>query len=70
LQYNYLTKRKMKIIDIGINLMYRSLNEDREQMVQATIEAGVNPLRITGTRERSSMYAAKIRNLEKLAKQD
>ena len=49
----------MKIIDIGINLMHRSFNEDREQVVQAAIEAGVSPLIITGTSEKSSLYAAK-----------
>jgi len=49
----------MKIIDIGINLMHRSFNEDREQVVQTALEAGVSPLIITGTSERSSMYAAK-----------
>ncbi len=49
----------MKIIDIGINLMHRSFNEDRERVVQSAIEAGVSPLIITGTSERSSVYAAK-----------
>ena len=49
----------MKIIDIGINLMHRSFNEDREQVVQSAIDAGVSPLIITGTSERASVYAAK-----------
>ena len=49
----------MKIIDIGINLMHRSFNEDREQVVQAAIEEGVTPLIVTGTSERSSVLAAK-----------
>lgn len=49
----------MKIIDIGINLMHRSFNEDREQVVESAIEAGVTPLIITGTCERSSIEAAK-----------
>ncbi|MDR2954769.1 MAG: TatD family hydrolase [Prevotella sp.] len=49
----------MKIIDIGINLMHRSFNEDREQVVQSAIDAGVSPLIITGTSERSSIIAAK-----------
>lgn len=31
----------MKIIDIGINLMYWSFNEDREQVVQSSIQVGV-----------------------------
>lgn len=49
----------MKIIDIGINLMHRSFNDDREQVMQSAIEAGVSPLIITGTSERSSSLAAK-----------
>lgn len=49
----------MKIIDIGINLMHRSFNEDREQVVESAIEAGVTSLIITGTSERSSIEAAK-----------
>jgi len=56
---NFLMKNEiMKIIDIGINLMHRSFNEDREQVVQASIEAGMSPLIITGTSEKSSMLAA------------
>lgn len=49
----------MKIIDIGVNLMHRSFDEDREQVVQSAIEAGVSPLIMTGTSERSSIQAAK-----------
>ena len=49
----------MKIIDIGINLMHRSFNDDREQVVQSAIEAEVSPLIITGTSEKSSIIAAK-----------
>ncbi len=49
----------MKIIDIGINLMHRSFNEDREKVLQSAIDEGVSPLIITGTSEKSSMLAAK-----------
>lgn len=49
----------MKIIDMGINLMHRSFNEDREQVVQSAIEVGVSPLIITGTSEKASILAAK-----------
>ncbi|MDU1906557.1 MAG: TatD family hydrolase [Dysgonomonas sp.] len=49
----------MKIIDIGINLMHRSFNEDREQVVKDAIDEGVSPLIITGTSERSSVEASK-----------
>lgn len=44
-------------IDIGINLMHRSFGSDREQVVQAAIEAGVSPMIITGTSVRSSEAA-------------
>lgn len=49
----------MKIIDIGINLMHRSFNEDREHVIKSAAEAGVTPLIITGASERSSAIAAK-----------
>jgi TatD DNase family protein len=49
----------MKIIDIGINLMHRSFNDDREQVVRSAAEAGISPLIITGTSEKSSVLAAK-----------
>lgn len=49
----------MKLIDIGINLMHRSFNDDREKVVQDSAHEGVSPLIITGTSERSSIQAAK-----------
>ena len=49
----------MKTIDIGINLMHRSFNEDREKVVRDAAAVGVSPLIITGTSERSSVEAAK-----------
>lgn len=49
----------MKIIDIGINLMHRSFDDDREQVVDDALFEGVSPLIITGTSERSSLQAAK-----------
>ncbi|MDR2848497.1 MAG: TatD family hydrolase [Bacteroidales bacterium] len=48
----------MKYIDIGINLMHKSFNEDREKVVKTAETAGVSPLIITGTSERSSREAA------------
>lgn len=47
----------MKIIDIGINLMHRLFNDDREKIVIDAAQAGVSPLIITGTSERSSIQA-------------
>jgi len=49
----------MKIIDIGINLMHRSFNEDREKIVLDAERVGVSPLIITGTSERGSIASAK-----------
>ena len=47
-----------QLIDIGINLMHKSYNEDRDQVVSRAAEAGVSPLIITGSSERSSIEAA------------
>lgn len=47
----------MKIIDIGINLMHRLFNDDREKIVIDAAQVGVSPLIITGTSERSSSQA-------------
>ena len=48
----------MKLIDIGINLMNPSYDKDRDEQVKAAGEAGVSPLIITGSGERSSLAAA------------
>ena len=47
----------MKLIDIGINLMNSSYDRDREEVVKAAAAAGVSPLIITGSGERSSLDA-------------
>lgn len=47
------------LIDIGINLMHRSFNEDRELLVEKAAAEGVTPLIITGTSLRSSSEAAR-----------
>ncbi len=47
------------MIDIGVNLMHRSFNEDREQLVEKAAASGVSPLIITGTSLRSSKEAAR-----------
>lgn len=49
----------MNIIDIGVNLMHRSFNDDRENVVISAASQGVSPLIITGTSERSSVQASK-----------
>jgi len=49
----------MKIIDIGVNLMHKSYNRDREQVVQNAEKAGVSPLILTGTSERNSTETVK-----------
>jgi TatD DNase family protein len=48
----------MKLIDIGINLMHSSLKLDRADVIKRDESAGVSPLIITGTGERSSREAA------------
>jgi len=53
----------MRIIDIGVNLMHRSFNNDRENVVEDACLDGVTPLIITGTSERSSIEASKYASL-------
>ena len=48
----------MKLIDIGINLMNSAYDRDREEVIQAAAAAGVSPLIVTGSGERSSLDAA------------
>lgn len=48
----------MNIIDIGLNLMDKSFNVDREQIVDRAVEAGVSSMIITGTSQRSSIQAS------------
>jgi TatD DNase family protein len=48
---------KYDLIDIGVNLMHRSFNKDREELIQNAKNLGVTPLILTGTTERSSSQA-------------
>ena len=48
----------VKLIDIGVNLMNSSYGKDRDELVKAAAAAGVTPLVITGSGERSSLDAA------------
>ena len=54
-----------QLIDIGINLMHRSFNPDRADIVRNAEKAGVTPLIITGTSVRDSEAAAKYAGLYK-----
>jgi TatD DNase family protein len=47
----------MRFIDIGVNLMNRSFNSDRERVVLEAEKSGVCPLIITGSSEASSRAA-------------
>lgn len=47
------------IIDIGVNLLHRSFQQDREQVVERALNKGVSPLIITGTSLRNSVEAAR-----------
>jgi len=49
----------MKIIDIGVNLLHRSFNNDREDVVNQAEQEGVSPLILTGTSERNSIETVK-----------
>lgn len=49
----------MKIIDIGVNLMHRSFNDDRDDIVEDARFEGVSPLILTGTSERNSIESVK-----------
>ncbi|NDW19878.1 hydrolase TatD [Dysgonomonas sp. 216] len=49
----------MKIIDIGVNLMHRSFNVDREQVIDDAAFEGVSPLILTGTSVRNSIETVK-----------
>jgi TatD DNase family protein len=48
----------LQLIDIGINLMHKSFSADRDLVVSRAAAAGVSPLIITGSSERSSIEAA------------
>lgn len=48
-----------QLIDIGVNLMHRSFQQDREQVVEKAVAHCVTPLIITGTSLRSSQEAAR-----------
>lgn len=50
---------KQPLIDIGVNLMHRSFQQDREEVVARAAASGVTPLVITGTSLRSSAEAAR-----------
>jgi TatD DNase family protein len=52
----------MKLIDIGVNLMNSAYDRDRDEVVKAAALAGVSPLVITGSSERSSLDAALYAN--------
>ncbi|KZX13517.1 TatD family hydrolase [Methanobrevibacter filiformis] len=47
------------LIDIGVNLMHKSFNKDREELVKIAEDNGVSSLILTGTTEKSSSEAMK-----------
>ena len=48
----------LQLVDIGINLMHKSFQADREQVLKRSIAAGITQLVITGASERSSLEAS------------
>lgn len=53
------SNNKYNLIDIGVNLMHKSFNKDREEIIQNAKNLGVSPIILTGTTERSSLEAKK-----------
>ena len=45
------------LIDIGVNLMHKSFNKDREEIIKNAKNLGVSPLILTGTTEKTSLEA-------------
>jgi TatD DNase family protein len=54
---NKIYDKKYNLIDIGVNLMHRSFNKDRNEVIKNAKDVGVSPLILTGTTERSSLEA-------------
>ncbi|MCL2094154.1 MAG: TatD family hydrolase [Treponema sp.] len=50
----------MNLIDIGVNLMAPSFDRDREDIIRSAAAAGVGPLVITGSSEKSSLEGARF----------
>lgn len=50
---------KPQLIDIGVNFMHRSFEQDRDETRSAAEAAGVSPLIVTGTHVRNSEAAAR-----------
>ncbi len=48
------------IVDIGVNLTHRSFAQDREQVIQRAIAAGVTKMILTGTTEANSQASQAI----------
>lgn len=48
-----------QLIDIGVNLMHRSFDQDRDEVVTKALAVGVSPLLLTGTSVRNSEGAAR-----------
>ncbi|SHJ05833.1 TatD DNase family protein [Clostridium cavendishii DSM 21758] len=47
----------MNLVDIGLNLMHKSYDKDREEVVERAVKAGVSNMIITGTNINSSNKA-------------
>lgn len=48
-----------QLIDIGVNLMHRSFDQDRDEVVARAFATGVSPLLMTGTNVRNSEGATR-----------
>ncbi|WP_372679935.1 MULTISPECIES: TatD family hydrolase [unclassified Brevibacillus] len=54
-----------QIIDIGVNLMHRSFQQDRDEVVARAEKQGISPLILTGTSLRNSMDASRYASRSK-----
>jgi TatD DNase family protein len=50
----------MQLIDIGLNLTNKRFNEDRDQVIQEAIEAGITQMIVTGTNLNESKRAIQL----------
>lgn len=50
----------MKLIDIGLNLMHKSYNKDRQDIIKNGVKGGVEKAIITGSSIKSSIEASEF----------
>ncbi|MDR3062678.1 MAG: TatD family hydrolase [Methanobrevibacter sp.] len=56
---NLMNNENCKYIDIGVNLLHKSFNKDKNEVIKMAESVGVSPLIITGTTESNSLETIK-----------